>query len=207
MAHNNTEDIHIDPRLFTRLSPVNTGEIIIAPSKTVHGHAAGNADEDAQLRGIAIHRCLELLTGNSGFSPANIRQCLCEELQLSMGDALLDECISEAQQLIANPSLQPVFRPAPNVSIFNECPIHFTHEETMIYGIIDRLLVSEDDALIIDYKSHTQATPENSAQLAQAYQHQMTLYAQGVAKAWPDKKIRAALLFTNCACLHTMSIE
>jgi ATP-dependent helicase/nuclease subunit A len=81
------------------------------------------------------------------------------------------------------------------------------HDDEMVAGIIDRLLLSEDEILIVDYKSHTSARPDNTAQLAQAYQQQMRLYAAGIASAWPEKTVTAALLFTHCACLQPVLLE
>jgi len=196
----------IDPRLFTEIQLAPPTETIIAPSKTVQAHSLTNADEDAQTRGLAMHRCLELLTGDGRFSEQAIRQSLCEQLQLSPGDPLIDACLEEARQLIADPSLAHIFRPAEEIRVFNECPIHYQQDQQLIYGVIDRLLLSDREALIIDYKSHSQARPDNVAQLATAYQQQMQLYAAGIARAWPDRTVKAALLFTRCACLQPVTV-
>ena len=76
----------------------------------------------------------------------------------------------------------------------------------MVYGIIDRLIVSNKDILIVDYKSHKQVDKDKLKLIADQYQKQMNLYAKGVSLAWPGKKIKAVLLFTHAHYLHPMEV-
>jgi ATP-dependent helicase/nuclease subunit A len=204
--HAADETPDIDPRLFGDIQLNRPAEILIAPSKTVQAHDIIDGDEDGQIRGLAMHRCLELLTRKQAFSIQAIRQSLCEDLQLAPTEPLIDDCLQEAQRLIGDPTLAHIFTPAEHVRVYNECPIHFQLDQQLVYGVIDRLLLSEQEALIIDYKSHSQARPDNVAQLAAAYQQQMALYAAGISKAWPGKQVKAALLFTRCGYLQPVDV-
>ena len=197
----------IDRHAYDDIKLPGTPEVLIAPSKSILPQAPLSGDEDAQTRGLAIHRCLELLAGDRVFSDRQLRQSLCEELQLSARDPLIEDCIAEARSLIDNPAFSAIFSPAAGTRVYNEIPIHYRDGENIVYGIIDRLLVDDRQALIIDYKSHRHAHADNVKQLALAYAQQINLYAKGVAGAWPDKKINAALLFTHCACLQPMPVE
>ncbi|MCW9013188.1 MAG: UvrD-helicase domain-containing protein [Gammaproteobacteria bacterium] len=188
---------------------------IIAPSKIKDYRIADNSSEanteladdaDAQIRGIAMHRCLDLLTRENAFSPAQIRQTLAAELELAITDPLLNECLHESQDLINNATLNNIFKPATGTRAYNELPLHYLQNGQMVYGIIDRLLVNDNNILLIDYKSHTQATAANLQQLAEPYYPQMQLYAAGISKAWPEKKLTTALLFTHCAGLHYLNL-
>jgi ATP-dependent helicase/nuclease subunit A len=182
-------------------------DMLIAPSRFSSSHTLDSLDEDAQTRGLAVHRCLELLTGPNPRSAAQLRRILCAELELGIHDPLIDECINEAQMLIADPQLAFVFHPDDDWRAYNECPLHYQHQQQGVYGLIDRLLVNDRQIIIIDYKSHIQASTDNLSQLAEAYREQMQYYAQGVAGLWPNRKLSAYLLFTHCGCLQPMPVQ
>ena len=70
----------------------------------------------------------------------------------------------------------------------------------MISGQIDRILITDHEVFIIDYKTNrkTPGSPEN---VPRAYINQMTAYKQALEKIYPKKKIRVALLWTMNASL------
>ena len=203
--------IKLDRRLFEPFVSTNTAKPMIAPSKIPHDYdntlsMNNEQDEDAQTRGIAIHRCLDLFSRQPAFSADNVKQLLSTELKLSIDDALIQQTMTEAQNIISSPELSKLFSLDQGTKAFNECPIHYKDNDHMVYGIIDRLLISDHEAYIIDYKSHQHNDPATLENIAQQYTQQMLLYAKGVARAWPDKKIKSALLFTYSGYLHEISL-
>jgi ATP-dependent helicase/nuclease subunit A len=74
----------------------------------------------------------------------------------------------------------------------------YRHEGNDVYGIVDRLIIGNEEIVLVDYKTHAQATPANMVRLAEPYFDQMLLYAKGVELLWPDTPLRALLLFTAC---------
>ncbi|MDH5485204.1 MAG: UvrD-helicase domain-containing protein [Gammaproteobacteria bacterium] len=199
--------IEFDPALTKKLSNLPKVDSIIAPSRTTENSDYGSGDEDAKIRGIAIHRCLDLLSRPLPFSTANIKQMLCSELNIAGDTIEIKQWLDEAQSLIENPQLARVFSLDTNSKIFNECPVHYQKDNQLVYGIIDRLIVGPDEVLIIDYKTHQQANKNTLASLAKNYTQQMQLYAEAIGKAWPDKTINTALLFTHCATLYPLNIH
>jgi len=216
-------EIKIDPRLTQGFADLAIKNQIIAPSRTTQNDMHGetnfvdswirgsdenllSADEDGKNRGIAIHRCLDLLTRDNPFPEENIKQTLAAELDISVNDALIQQCIEESQQLISNPELKMIFQAENNIETYNELPIQYALGEQLVYGIIDRMLVDANNVLIVDYKSHQHATDENRDQLAENYLQQMQLYTNGIRKVWPDKTVKAALLFTHFSRLHYMDV-
>ncbi len=199
-------EIKIDPQLTQRFPDLNIQNQIIAPSRTTQAETSLSGDEDGKNRGIAIHRCLDLLTRDNPFSEENIKQTLAAELDLSADDKLIQQCLEESQQLMSKSELKVIFQPENNVKAYNELPIQFKSDKQLVYGIIDRMLVDDDHVLIIDYKSHKQATEKNRDQLTKNYQQQMQLYTEGIRKAWPDKTVKAALLFTHFAELYYVDV-
>jgi len=179
---------------------------IIAPSQTAQTDNHLNGDEDGLIRGIAIHRCLDLLSRENPFSAASVLQTLSHELNLSVDDALLQSCLKEAENCIQHKDLALVFQHQAETTFYNELPVQYKIGQKQVFGVIDRLIVSEKEALIIDYKSHIQADADNKTQLLEQYQPQMQLYADGIRQAWPDKTVKAILLFTHFADLEYVEI-
>jgi ATP-dependent helicase/nuclease subunit A len=95
--------------------------------------------------------------------------------------------------------MQAFFDPACFSQAFNEVPILYRREDTTVHGVIDRLLLTETEALVIDYKTHQHANMDNLTQLAQPYFEQLDYYRRGVQQLWPSLPVRALLLFTACA--------
>ena len=152
-----------------------------------------------------IHRCLELLSREVPFDEHNIKQVLASECCTLTDEQTLDDWLNEAQALIQHADLKTVFQPAAETKIYNELAIQYRLGEQMVYGIIDRLLVTDKDILLIDYKTHQQASKDNIEKLAEGYKEQMQLYADGIKQIWPDKNLQTALLFTSCHSLYYMN--
>jgi ATP-dependent helicase/nuclease subunit A len=66
----------------------------------------------------------------------------------------------------------------------------------LVSGQIDRLVVARDEILIVDFKTN-HAPPQNLAEAPPAYLRQLALYRAVLAKLYPQKGVRAALLWTE----------
>ena len=188
-------DLLIDPHLSRplQLEPIYRE---IAPSRHLSGQqVTGAADEDGRSHGIAIHRMLELLSGMD--RPK--RQDTTSQLDLQLDAAELEDCWHEAQRIRQHPALQHFFDPTCFKQAFNEVPILYRQAGTTVHGVIDRLVLTETEALVVDYKTHRHANMENISQLAQPYFEQLDYYRRGVQQLWPLLPVRALLLFTACA--------
>ena len=64
-----------------------------------------------------------------------------------------------------------------------------------VSGQVDRLAVTDDSVLIADYKTD-RAIPASLTEAPQAYIGQLALYRAVLARIYPAKTIRAALIFT-----------
>lgn len=166
----------------------------IAPSRSVPWAGAATGDEDGRQRGVVIHRLLELLNG--GRDEAQARAAVFAELQGAIAAAELDDCLREASGVIGAKALQALFRPEHYQQAWNELPIVYRERGRTVHGIIDRLLLQNDELLIIDYKTHRQAADGDLNALAAPYRSQMDAYARGVQRLWPGKTVRRLLLFT-----------
>ena len=66
----------------------------------------------------------------------------------------------------------------------------------LVSGQIDRLVVTPAEVLIVDFKTN-HAPPTKAAEAPAAYVRQLALYREVLGKLYPDRPIRAALLWTE----------
>jgi ATP-dependent helicase/nuclease subunit A len=119
-----------------------------------------------------------------------------KELMGRVLPSLLKSCWDEARAVIDDPALRDLFDPAYYLEARNEVSILYRRGATDVYGVIDRLLVRDNEIVIIDYKTHVAATCDNAENLARPFTKQMGLYAAGVKKLWSSRSVRSLLLFT-----------
>jgi len=192
-----------DPRLSSALQ-VEKSQRLIAPSRALHTTPMGSGDDDGRERGIAIHLILEQLTGGKAPRPDTLPTAVANTLHREASDPECQSWWQEALQLIRNPQLLFLFDETQYQQAFNEVPIQYLEGDHLVYGIIDRLIINNGTACVIDYKTHRWADNESLPRLIARYREQMRLYAEGVAKLWPDKTIKPFLLFTACGELVAM---
>jgi ATP-dependent helicase/nuclease subunit A len=61
---------------------------------------------------------------------------------------------------------------------------------------VDRLIVTEDAILIADFKTNRDP-PKTPAEVPGGYVAQLALYRAVLARLYPDRAVRAALVFTD----------
>jgi ATP-dependent helicase/nuclease subunit A len=66
----------------------------------------------------------------------------------------------------------------------------------LVNGQIDRLVVTQDTVLIVDFKTN-HVPPRNPADVPVPYRRQLALYRAVLAKIHPDRSVRAALIWTE----------
>ena len=75
-----------------------------------------------------------------------------------------------------------------------------------IIGRIDRLVLSGNQALVVDFKSDA-APPASEASVDNKYLAQLGAYLSAVRKTWPDRTIEAPILWTRTATLMRIGPE
>ena len=207
----------MDIRLLTPLKNVPTASFMIAPSLHTDEYKpdqrqsqnAGQANTQASTqdktkwRGTIIHRVLEQLCKTSIYpaseqSIGSIQQQLQAETSLNQPafSQYLADCIEEAVTVFNLTDFEAIFNPAPDKQTYNEMPLMYLQGQQAVYGIVDRLIRSDDKIWIIDYKSHH--TPKQSMQdAARQFSKQLDYYRNGVKKLWPEHMVETGILFTR----------
>ncbi len=204
-----TDTVDVDSRLNTPFSDsiFSTSTIKETPSQADNTKELEGAPKngDAKLRGIIIHRMLELLSTNNSYdddkSLNKVLDKVAHEYALSSQDALitrlLTQCYNEALSVFTHAPFSYLFETSQFMGAYNEVPITYRPDRTVINGVIDRLVICEKDVYIVDYKTHRGLTTELASKLAEQYTKQMASYHKGISQMWPDKKTIPLILFTG----------
>jgi ATP-dependent helicase/nuclease subunit A len=194
--------VDVDPRLCEPIITIPDRHAI-APSRQLSLPEAGDGDADGLLRGLVIHRLLQLSLENPYVkeSDPDLLARVARERGLNPDDPRLQSWWQESCAVLTQPELGWLTKPAPDHRAYNEVPIAFRQGQRTVYGIIDRLLVGPERAWIIDYKTHRLDSQADVAPLAERYLHQLALYRQGVQQLWPEREVTCCLLLTHRAQL------
>jgi len=185
------------PALPTSRSPSDLGGAKVMPGET---HT--DSSDLALAWGRIVHVLLEVLPEAD---PA-LWESTAAALVKNHSDAGLiedhDDLISEAVTLLKTPALSWVFEKG-----LSEAPISATLSTLngeRIYGIIDRLIVSDEDVIAIDYKSN-RITPETPDDTPDGVVRQMAAYRDALREVYPNRNIRTLLLWTRTRKLTEVS--
>ncbi|CUI01367.1 double-strand break repair helicase AddA [Leisingera aquaemixtae] len=186
---------HDLPEVFTRsarayaapapaLSPSDLGGAKALPGDQ------GLDEKAAKARGSRLHLLLEHLPGRAGADWPQLAQNLLQ----GAGDCA--ELLAEASAVLRNAALADVFHP----DTLAEVPVTADLNGARLHGVIDRLIVTPETVLAVDFKSNATvpATPE---QCPEGLLRQMGAYAHALALIYPGRTIETALLWTRTATL------
>jgi len=193
------------PKPFIEIAPSKVHTDNVSQISTQTDTQAIYYKEDNLLRGVAIHRFLELLSTSDDWQDQALRFQIAAELDLQSDSPVLAEWLNEARETIHR--FPGVFA-GDYIRAMNEIPILYLQDKHQVYGLIDRLLIYPDKIQIIDYKTHRLENPEQLPQdLAQDYQQQMAYYATGLRKIYLDHTIEAFLLLTHTQQIQPVDLE
>lgn len=158
-------------------------------AKVIVGDHLGESDS-AKQRGTWLHLLLEHLPGkDASHWPALAASLIPDPAE---GAALL----AEAAQVIAARHLAPIF----DGNALTEVAITADYQGQRLYGAIDRLVVTPDRVLAVDYKSNV-LVPDRAEDVPEGLKRQMAAYRTALAQIYPGRQIETAILWTKTAVL------
>lgn len=183
----------IDPRLQQPVTvPVKTVEI--APSYSITHNYASSTNKNGQVKGSIIHKLLEALA----LTPEAKLNDVCTRLALNPNDPLTRQYWTEATKCIAQ--FPEYFADSEYIQAFSEVPVYYRQNNQTVHGIIDRLVIHDNQHIsILDYKSHTLASGDEPVlyDLAENFRSQLSYYHQGIQSIYPEHQIKCQILFTS----------
>ena len=150
-------------------------------------------EDDAKLRGTRIHLLLE----NFAATPEGNWQNIAAAILPDAPD--LDTLVNEAASVVRNPDLAFIFAcdTLPEVPITAKLP---ELQGKTIYGIVDRLIVTEKEIWVIDFKTNV-AVPPVPQSCPEGLLRQMGAYHAALKQIYPGRTLRPAIVWTRDASL------
>lgn len=191
-----------DP-LFHRPAPGERRRGTLSPSdlggaKALPGEQ-GADEETALRRGRQVHRLLEFLPR----APARDWPETAARLLGSGPDAAGDEelalLLDEVRGVLTHPGLRPIFSADALAEVSVSAGLDALGGQR-IHGTIDRLIVSPDRVLAVDFKTNA-LVPDRPEDCPEGLLRQMGAYAHALAAVYPDRRVETAILWTRSATL------
>ncbi len=179
----------------TPLSPSDLGGAKALPGQ-------GQEEEAAKRHGRLIHRLLEHLPTAPAATWPDLAQTLLTHGEDIADPSEHDALLTEATQCLTTPALAPVFDP--NALAEVDITAHLDPLNNRIHGTIDRLVITPETVTAVDFKTNM-TVPETAAQVPESILRQMGAYAHALARIFPDRQIKTAVLWTRTANLMHLS--
>lgn len=170
---------------------------LAAPSRLLSDKAPvsapfGAARASALRRGRLIHALLQTLPNlpegqRTGYANAFL------EREPDTTASERREMLDVTMKTLSDPAFSAIFAPGGR----NEAAVVGTLSSgQLINGRVDRLIINDQEILIIDYKTDRPA-PDNASGIGMAYIVQMAAYRAVLQQLYLDRTVRCALLYTD----------
>ncbi|HJT43228.1 MAG TPA: double-strand break repair helicase AddA [Rhizomicrobium sp.] len=143
-------------------------------------------------RGLAVHALLARLPDIAPERRRDIARKFVAASGLKNPDALVDETLS----VLNDPAFAAAFGPGSQAEAGLLAYLPELGRQARINGRIDRLAVTGDQVLILDFKTN-RPPPAHEAEVPQIYLAQMALYRAAASKVFPGKRVVCGLVFTD----------
>ncbi|MBO0661413.1 double-strand break repair helicase AddA [Jiella sp. MQZ9-1] len=157
-------------------------------------------------RGLAAHRMLEFLPDlapeDRPRAARAILTALAHDLPVDEGEALMRQVLA----VMAEPAFAPIFAPGSRAEVAVAGDVTLAGRQFTVNGMIDRLAVTADAVLIVDYKTNRLA-PRDLSAVPDAYVVQLALYRALIQPLYLGKRVDAALIFTEAPRLIAIAPE
>jgi ATP-dependent helicase/nuclease subunit A len=198
--------------LRTSAPPEAPADNLLRPSDPAddEGHRVRSAESireraRALQRGTLVHRLLQSLPDIESARRGDAATRYLDRNAADWSEAERAALAKSVLALIADPRFAGVFSAGScaEVSIVGRLA-RTGRPPALVSGQIDRLVVTSAEVLIVDFKTN-HAPPTRAAEAPPAYVRQLALYRAVLGKLYPDRPIRAALLWTETPDLMEIS--
>ncbi|MGH6983987.1 MAG: PD-(D/E)XK nuclease family protein, partial [Stellaceae bacterium] len=143
-------------------------------------------------KGLVVHRLLQSLPRVAREQRAAAAKRFLARPVLGLPPAEQASIAAETLTVLAAPEWADLFGPGSEA----EVPIVGLVGDRAVSGRIDRLLVTDTEIAIVDYKT-MRPVPPTEADVPESYLDQLAAYRAALARVYPGKNVRCALLWTE----------
>ena len=161
-----------------------------------------DTQEGAARRGILVHRLLESLPDLAPGERAAATRRFLAQPALAIDEDEAAEISAQTLGILDDPAFAALFGPGSRA----EVSVGGRIGDRMVSGRIDRLCVTEDEVLVVDYKTNRKP-PADETGVPTLYVRQMATYRALLAEIYPGRTVRCALLWTDAPRLMPLSAQ
>ncbi len=159
---------------------------------------------DRFKRGLLVHRLLQTLPELDVDRRRSAAGVYLDRPIHQLDEEERDAISSEVMNILENSELAPLFEPGSHAEAPIVGAVDGPNGPEVISGQVDRLVIRENEVMIIDYKTNRPA-PRRESDVPDIYFRQMAAYRAVLQKIWPCRVIRCILLWTDGP--RTMSLN
>ncbi len=153
----------------------------------------------AARRGTLLHRLLERLPELPADAREDAALSWLERQAGDLDDATRSEMVRDALTVLSDPKFSAIFAP----DALAEVPLAAIVDGIVVAGTADRLLVTDDAVMVVDFKT-TRRPPESVGAIPAGSMRQMAAYAAALQAIYPERAISAAILYTHAPVLFEL---
>lgn len=192
-----------------RPAPEPTPPRPVAPSRPASEDLAGqeppvfspfSGGGDRFKRGLLIHRLLQTLPDIPAGERAARARAFLQRPGVGISEAEADVIQGETLAVMQAPGFAALFGPGSQAEVPLTGIVQRKSGPEVISGQVDRLIVTETEVLVVDYKT-LRPSPATAEETPIAYIRQMAAYWGLLTQIFPDRPVRCALLWTDQARL------
>ena len=193
-------DVPAEPPALRPLSPSDAYDEATPTHPPTGGRRAER--DKALARGVLMHRLLQALPDIPNAARAEAARRHLARAGSAFSTEERDTMFEQIRLLLEDPRFAQLFLPGSRA----EVPIvgRLDDGRLAVSGQVDRLALTNDSLLIADYKTNRPA-PRRVEDVPKAYVTQLALYRAVLGRLFPDKPIRAALIWTDVPDLMEIS--
>lgn len=159
------------------------------------------AVEAPKQRGLLVHAMLAHLPDIAPENREAAARRFLKARQVDDGEA--DALVRQTLAVIADPAVAAAFGPGSRAEVSLVADLPELGPGARVHGRIDRLCVTEDCVLIVDFKTGKAVARESD--VPRLYATQMALYRAAAAKIFPGRRIACVLVWTEGPQILTLS--
>jgi ATP-dependent helicase/nuclease subunit A len=178
------------PAIAGKYETINPSKL--GGAKIVAGSTEGQYEEAALRHGRQIHTLLEHLPKADASEWSDLAAQILQSGEDKATRDGVSALLAEVAPILESTELANLFA----ANTLAEVPVVAQIEGQPLYGVIDRLVLSENHVLAVDFKSNA-AVPAAIEDVPEGLLQQMGAYAAALAQIYPDQQIETAILWTK----------
>ena len=183
------------------LSPSGASALVEEARETVVDARSPVLDAEAEpafaiARGLAMHKLLQMLPAVAQPDRHAAARRYLDRAGAGWPPPERDNALAAVEAILADARFMPLFAEGSRAEVAVMGEIEVKGRRRSVSGKIDRLAVTDERVLIVDYKTNRPA-PRSLEEVPPAYVLQLALYRALLGPLYPDRAVEAALLFTE----------